>query len=123
MRSGRGAGEIVRQVMKPKLTPKEKADQGMFLSLRELAPLIGFSRKVASDISKKPGFPMLAGKVRYQEFLSWYRRQAMETESRPQVDEDRQCQGADMSGVPLRSNGSRQVGRFAGNRTRAPLDR
>jgi hypothetical protein len=106
-----------------KLSPQEKAERGMFLSLRELAPLIGFARKVTSDISKKPGFPILAGKGRYQEFLSWYRRQAMGTESRPQADEGHQSPGADMSDVPLRSNGSRQVLRSVPARRFSPAGR
>ncbi len=56
-----------------KLNPEQKRDAGMFLSLRELSSLLGFSRDTMCAIAKKPGFPLLAKKIRYQDFLEWHR--------------------------------------------------
>ena len=55
------------------MTSKEKADAGMFLSLRELAEVLGFSHPRMCQIAKRPGFPLFEGRVRHPEFLEWYR--------------------------------------------------
>ncbi len=96
--------------MHRRLTPKQKAADDMFLNLRELAELAGFSHHRMCEIAKAPGFPMLGGKVRFSAFNRWAERKTMLSGTselsvpvpslpRPSVDK---------SDVPLRSNGSRR---------------
>lgn len=85
---------------------KEKADAGMFLSLRELAEVLGFSHPRMCQIAKRPGFPLFEGKVRHVDFLEWY-RSTLPSVTQPQPTPNLQPQPGDADYVPLRSNGSR----------------
>jgi hypothetical protein len=57
-----------------RLTPREKAKRGMFLSLRELAVVTGRPRNAVREIAKMPGFPLFHRRVTYADFQAWYRK-------------------------------------------------
>ena len=86
------------------MTAKEKADAGMFLSIRELSKVIGISYRPLSRISKQRGFPMLSGKVTLPDFQAWYRQKVEEGETSPRLRSAacRRSGAADKSGVRLR---------------------
>ena len=100
-------------------TPKEKADAGMFLSLRELAEVLGFSHPRMCQIAKRPGFPLFEGRVRHPEFLEWY-RSTLPSLSQAQPLPAAQPQPGDADYLPLRSDGCRPIPRRPRVRRNAP---
>jgi hypothetical protein len=89
-----------------RLSPAEKAKQGMFMSLRELAIVVGFGHRHMCDIAKKPEFPLFESKVRYPDFLKWYRKRLQtENSACANFSSDGSPLAGDQSDVPLRSNG------------------
>jgi hypothetical protein len=57
-----------------KISPQEKAKQGMYMSLRELAIVTGFNRATLAALAKADDFPFLAGKVTMPDFRRWARQ-------------------------------------------------
>ena len=72
----------------------------MFLNLREMAEVTGFSRSRMLAIVKRDGFPLFEGKITLQDFQAWYPTQ-LTASPKPRSQDERL--------LPLRSNASRPV--------------
>lgn len=88
------------------MTPQDKAKHGHFMSLCELAEVVGMDRKRLALAAKKPGFPLFLKKVRLSDFNSWL---AEEIGSRRESVSGHPLPAVDKSDVPMRSRGLRQV--------------
>jgi hypothetical protein len=49
----------------------EKASSGKALTLRELAVVTGLGYSAVRQLSRRPGFPLLAGRVWHRDFELW----------------------------------------------------
>lgn len=58
-----------------RFSPADKAKTGMFMSLRELAQVVGLTKEKMCEIAKRSGFPLFEGKVRFDSFNRWYEAQ------------------------------------------------
>jgi hypothetical protein len=93
-----------------RLSPADKAKQGMFMSLRELAVITGFGHHHMCAIAKKPEFPLFEGRVRYSEFLKWYQAQVLPgIKSLSMRGGNSSLPVSDDTDIPLRSLGSRKA--------------
>jgi hypothetical protein len=53
------------------LTARQKADQGMFLSMRELSELTGFGENKLNAMKRRSGFPLFENKTTLAKFQEW----------------------------------------------------
>jgi hypothetical protein len=56
---------------KVKMTAQQRADRGMFLSIRELAEVTGFGENKLHQLKKQSGFPLFEGKTTLSKFQEW----------------------------------------------------
>lgn len=61
----------VKLTHKQRLTARQKADLGMYLSMRELAEVTGFSEHKMNAFKKMDGFPLFEKKATLQDFNPW----------------------------------------------------
>ncbi len=54
-----------------RLSTWEKAQKGMFLSMRELAEVTGFGENRMNEFKKRPGFPLFEGRTTLAKFQEW----------------------------------------------------
>lgn len=59
------------RLRRKKLTPREKADLDMFLSMRELSVVTGFGENRLNELKMTSGFPLVFGKTTLSKFREW----------------------------------------------------